>query len=110
MALDPGLTVQLLDIAFTASGSNPRKFVALADVLGNLGYSTIRTIAVHSAVGHVFAQESEPGAFDATQHWRKALRGAYLAQLLARGIGYANLQEAYFSGLPRDVGQLVMLT
>ena len=107
--LDPGLTAQLLDAAFSVSNHKQQKFISLGDALGKLGFSHIRTIAVHAAVSRVFDRGSAWVAFDLAHYWRKALRGALLAQLLARKTGYAAPQEAYLAGLLRDIGQLMML-
>lgn len=117
-ALDPGLTARLLDAVFTASDFRPQKFPTLADALIRLGQGAVRTLAVHAAVDHLFAAGAglnnaegkcgESTAFDSYHFWRKAVRGAHLAQLLARQTGYGNSQEAYFAGLLRDIGQPVM--
>jgi signal transduction histidine kinase/HD-like signal output (HDOD) protein len=109
-SLDAGLTAMLFDAAFTESDHSARKFIPLVDVLTDLGHAAIRTIAVHAAVGHVFSQTSESGEFDSRQFSLKALRGAHFAQLLAQKTGYPNPQEAYYCGLLRDVGQLVLVT
>ncbi|MBA2689528.1 MAG: HDOD domain-containing protein, partial [Burkholderiales bacterium] len=75
-----------------------------------LGHGAVRTIAVHAAVGQVFSTKIEVGAFNLQLFWRKAVRGAQFGRLLAQMTGYGNPEEAYFAGLLRDLGQLVMLT
>ncbi len=73
-----------------------------------LGFDTIKTIAIASAVHQFFANLSaDRGAF-LKSFWRHSMRCATLARNLASLSGYPNRDEAFLAGLLHDVGKLVL--
>jgi putative nucleotidyltransferase with HDIG domain len=78
--------------------------------LQRLGINTIKSIAVTAAVQQFFSRTSLERTDFLKQHWQHSLYSASVAQSIAKLCNYADIEEAYTTGLLHNVGQLVLET
>ena len=81
-ALDPGLTAQLLDAAFTLPGLAPLLSIGLPQALDGLGRARTRPIATHAAMAQLFTRDLPLPGY--RRLWRDSICTAHLAQLIAQ--------------------------
>lgn len=106
-ALDPGLTAQLLDAAFTLPGLAPLLSIGLPQALDGLGRARTRPIATHAAMAQLFTRDLPLPGY--RRLWRDSICTAHLAQLIAQHARFANPAEAYLAGMLCNIGQFGLL-
>ncbi len=84
------------------------QFVSIEQNLALLGLDMVKTITISSSFYQVFNNLSANPGFDFKSFWGRSLTSAVLARLIAREMDYPHLEEAYFTGLMLDIGQLVL--
>ena len=84
------------------------QFVSIEQNLALLGLDMVKTITISSSFYQVFNNLSTNPGFDFKSFWGRSLTSAVLARLIAREMSYPHLEEAYFTGLMLDIGQLVL--
>ena len=73
-----------------------------------LGINAIRNIAISTSVHEVFNRHKGSAAFNLKRFWRHSLKCAVLSRLIAKKIGYSQVEEAFLAGLLHDIGRLVL--
>ena len=105
--MDAALTTKIITAA--SALSQPNEITQLSQLLAELGLSTIRTIAITSAV-HLFFSPQEPKSNHLlAQCWKNALFTAHISRALTRQIGYSSEDEAHCAGLLHQLGRLALL-
>jgi nitrogen-specific signal transduction histidine kinase/HD-like signal output (HDOD) protein len=84
------------------------QFVSIEQNLALLGLDMVKTITISSSFYQVFNNLSTNPGFDFKSFWGRSLTSAVLSRLIAREMDYPHLEEAYFTGLMLDIGQLVL--
>ena len=105
---DAALSAKVIGASNTAQFSKQSKFNSLEQNLTLLGLDMVKTIAISSSFYQVFNNLSLTPGFDLRVFWGRSLTTAFLAKLIAKEIAYPHVEEAYFTGLLLDIGQLVM--
>ena len=101
---DPALCVKIISACGTDCTSKDK----LEQSLARLGINTIKSIAITSAVQQFFSRSNRQRTAFLKQHWYHSIYSACLAQQLAEYTNYKHPDEAWYSGLLHDTGQLIM--
>ncbi len=108
---DPALSFKVLQLVNSAYYGLQRNFVSIRDAVVYLGINSIKNLAVTTCIHQVFSRKryTSVKGFKINTFWWKSLLCATLARRIAKRVGYANLEEAYLSGLLYDIGRLVLV-
>lgn len=110
MGRDVALTARIFELSNAAAYHGRGRPATLTQCLGLLGIRTVKTAVIHESISQVFKRLTSGTDVDLRRFWEHSLRGALLAEELARLVDYHSPEEAYLGGLIHDVGQLAMLT
>ena len=83
---------------------------SMEQTLKQLGFNTIKSIAVTATVHQFFSRTSLERTDFLKQHWHHSLYCAIVAESIAKLTSYKYPDEAYSTGLLHDIGQLVLET
>lgn len=108
---DPVLSYKVLQLVNSAYYGYSRHFSNVEQAVIYLGTSSIKNIAVTTAVHQVFEQKrfKKVEQFNLRQFWWHSLLCATLAKRIARKLSLVNSDEIYLSGLLHDIGRLVLV-
>jgi HD-like signal output (HDOD) protein len=109
VALDPGLTAQLLQLVNSAFFGFSRQVCHPAEAVQWLGISTVRSLAVCI---HAFScfDPSKAAFLSCGEMWNHSLHTGLNAQKIAQSarVGQALIEEAFIAGLLHDLGKLML--
>ena len=111
LALDPILTLRLLDATADAS-ADLRVGVAglsLAKRAAAIGPELVKSLLMSAARSSLGAEPASLSARELGEFWIHALRVAFLARSLAEVCSYRSPDEAYVTGLLHDLGSFALL-
>lgn len=69
----------------------------------------IRTLVISESVFQTFNHFAPSKSIDLRSFWKHSLKAAVIARLVAKKMGYPNIDEAYLAGLLHDIGRLALL-
>ncbi len=107
--MDAALTAKIISTASSPAYAKLNETEDFSRLLAELGLSTIRAIAITSAVHLFFSPQDEQSNRILKQCWHRALTTAHIARSLARLTHYSSEDDAYISGLLHNIGQLLLL-
>jgi len=109
---DPILSFKVLQLVNSAYYGLRHTFTSIEQAVIYLGANSIKNIAVTTAIYQVFEYEKikKVRRFSWREFWWHSLLCATLAKRIARQIEFANLDEAYLSGLLHDIGRIVLIS
>jgi putative nucleotidyltransferase with HDIG domain len=109
---DPILSFKVLQLVNSAYYGLSHTFTNIEQAVIYLGADSIKNIAVTTAIYQVFEYEKvkKVRRFSWREFWWHSLLCATMAKRIARQIEFANLDEAYLSGLLHDIGRIVLIS
>ncbi|HKJ63836.1 MAG TPA: HDOD domain-containing protein [Desulfopila sp.] len=109
---DPILSFKVLQLVNSAYYGLRHTFTGIEQAVIYLGSNSIKNIAVATAIYQVFEYEKikKIRRFSWREFWWHSLLCATMAKRIARMIEFANVDEAYLSGLLHDIGRIVLLS
>ncbi|MCG8084477.1 MAG: HDOD domain-containing protein [Candidatus Thiodiazotropha taylori] len=106
---DAAITSQVMAAANSPFYRQWNEFTSLHRMLVVLGISSVRTIAINSAVQLYFSKLSDTIGQSLDQIWSRSLFCAFVCRSLADLTAYKLPEEAYLAGLLHRLGQLALL-
>lgn len=106
---DAALTVKVLAVANSSAYKRRNAIESIDQCVNLLGQKMVKVIAISISMRQFLNDLSGTASFHFGRYWQHSLITAFLAQAIARKIGYPNPEEAYLSGLLHDIGKLVLL-
>ncbi|MBU1284298.1 MAG: HDOD domain-containing protein [Gammaproteobacteria bacterium] len=106
IALDPVIAAKVLRLANSARFRGARESASVEDAAMRLGFNTLRTLVLASAVTGAF--QAPPG-FDLKGFWAHSFQVASISRLLAKNRGVA-VETAFTCGMMHNIGELLIQT
>jgi HD-like signal output (HDOD) protein len=106
IALDPVIAAKVLRLANSARFRGSRESASVEDAAMRLGFNTLRTLVLASAVTGAF--QAPPG-FDLKGFWGHSFQVASISRLLAKTRGVA-VEIAFTCGMMHNIGELLIQT
>ncbi|MFJ5297927.1 HDOD domain-containing protein [Pseudomonas sp. NPDC088368] len=103
---DPVISAKILRLANSARFRGARESSSIDDAAMRLGFNTLRTLVLASAVTGAF--KAGP-SFDLKGFWLKSFQVAGICRLLAKQSG-ADAEIAFTCGVMHDIGELLIQT
>ncbi len=109
---DPALSFRVLQLVNSANYGLCRNFISVDQAVIYLGAKSIKNIAVTTCIHQVFEGKrfNTIKTFKISAFWWHSLMCATLSRRIAKKIQYANIDEAYLSGLLHDIGRLILIS
>lgn len=101
---DPVVAAKVLRLANSARYHGLRDCTSVEDASMRLGFNTLRTLVLASAIASVFPV---PRSFDLAGFWRNSFEVAGICRLLARMQG-ADVETAFTCGMMHIIGELLI--
>lgn len=108
LAMDPGLTSRVLNLANSSYYRNHEKISHIDQALLRMGKQTVKNLVFSAAVHQVFQGNFGHDPQRIKQFWRHSLLSAIIARMLAEKIDYREPEQAFFAGMIHDIGRLVL--
>jgi HD-like signal output (HDOD) protein len=106
ISLDPVIAAKVLRLANSARFRGSRESASVEDTAMRLGFNTLRTLVLASAVTGAF--QAPPG-FDLKGFWGHSFQVASISRLLAKPRGVA-VEIAFTCGMMHNIGELLIQT
>lgn len=106
IALDPVIAAKVLRLANSARFRGARESASVEDAAMRLGFNTLRTLVLASAVTGAF--QAPPG-FDLKGFWAHSFQVASISRLLAKNRGVA-VETAFTCAMMHNIGELLIQT
>ncbi|MBF7143030.1 MULTISPECIES: HDOD domain-containing protein [Pseudomonas] len=103
---DPVISAKILRLANSARFKGARESTSIEDAAMRLGFNTMRTLVLASAVTGAF---SAPASFNLKAFWLKSFQVASIARVLAKQSGQ-DPEVAFTTGLMHNIGELLIQT
>jgi HD-like signal output (HDOD) protein len=103
---DPVISAKILRLANSARFKGARESTSIEDAAMRLGFNTMRTLVLASAVTGAF---SAPASFNLKAFWLKSFQVASIARVLAKQ-GGQDPEVAFTTGLMHNIGELLIQT
>jgi putative nucleotidyltransferase with HDIG domain len=101
---DQALAARVLKIANSAFYGCPRTVTRLSDAVVMMGFSSIRSLVMASAVRDFFKRTG----FAEKLLWEHSLACGSIAKIIAKSIRFSKNEEAFLGGLLHDIGKVVL--
>ena len=106
IALDPVIAAKVLRLANSARFRGSREATSVEDAAMRLGFNTLRTLVLASAVTGAFKSDT---GFDLKGFWTHTFQVASICRLLAKQRGVAT-ETAFTCGMMHNIGELLIQT
>ena len=106
IAMDPVIAAKVLRLANSARFRGSREASSVEDAAMRLGFNTLRTLVLASAVTGAFKTDS---GFDLKAFWIHTFQVAGICRLLAKQRGEA-VETAFTCGMMHNIGELLIQT
>ena len=106
IALDPVIAAKVLRLANSARFRGAREATSVEDAAMRLGFNTLRTLVLASAVTGAFKTDS---GFDLKGFWIHTFQVAGICRMLAKQRGAA-VETAFTCGMMHNIGELLIQT
>ncbi len=103
---DPVIAAKILRLANSARFRGARESASIEDAALRLGFNTLRTLVLASAVTGAFKASAN---FDLKGFWLKSFQVAGICRLLAKQAG-ADTETAFTCGVMHNIGELLIQT
>ncbi|MEW5692499.1 MAG: HDOD domain-containing protein [Candidatus Hydrogenedentota bacterium] len=103
---DPALSSKVLRLVNSAFYGFPRRISTVTDAIIILGFNTVKSLALSASVFDVFKGESI--FFDRTAFWQHSIGVGVAAQLIAKRVRYAKVEEIMIAGILHDIGKIAL--
>ena len=106
IAMDPVIAAKVLRLANSARFRGNRESSSVEDAAMRLGFNTLRTLVLASAVTGAF---KAPAGFDLKGFWTHSFQVASVSRVLAKHRGVA-VETAFTCGMMHNIGELLIQT
>jgi putative nucleotidyltransferase with HDIG domain len=106
---DPSLSARILTVANSPALLRGVASKNLTQCMVTLGTRLARTLAACLVIRNVFSSAVAHRKYDFSAFWSHSLLVAEVARDISEEVSYADVEEAYLSGLLHDIGQLLLL-
>ncbi|MBU1331845.1 MAG: HDOD domain-containing protein [Gammaproteobacteria bacterium] len=106
IAMDPVIAAKVLRLANSARFRGNRESASVEDAAMRLGFNTLRTLVLASAVTGAF---KAPAGFDLKGFWTHSFQVASISRVLAKQRGVA-METAFTCGMMHNIGELLIQT
>ena len=107
---DPGLTVNVLQLANSAYFGWSRTVQTVKDAITRLGTNRVFQMVLCMSVAPLVRKPIQGYDTDSEGLWQHSIATAIAAEQLVQGLGLRNLEEAFTAGLLHDMGKVVLGT
>jgi putative nucleotidyltransferase with HDIG domain len=107
LAADQALTAKVLRLSNSPFYGRSRTVGSLSEAVMILGFYTIRSLVVATSAYTMFSRGPRPDLVETL--WRHSLGTATGARIIARRVGYPQIEEMFLAGLLHDIGILVLI-
>lgn len=104
---DPVISAKILRLANSSRFRGSRESSSIEDAAMRLGFNTLRTLVLSSAVTGAF--KASPN-FDLKGFWHKSFQVAAICRLLAKHTPGADAEIAFTCGVMHNIGELLIQT
>lgn len=108
VALDPGFTAKILQIANSAAYALPKKLTSIKDAVMLLGMKEIREVALKASVFDFFVGKTDKESTRRKMWWRSSVDTATVCRVLADRYPDLDSNEAYTAGLLHMIGRALL--
>lgn len=106
IALDPVIAAKVLRLANSSRYRGVRESTSIEDAASRLGFNTLRTLVLASAVTGAFKADA---SFDLKGFWIHSFQVASISRLLAKQAGQ-DADTAFTCGMMHNIGELLIQT
>lgn len=105
---DQVLAALVLQMANSVTMGYSRNCVSLSVAVMRIGFTRLKSIMLVSTSYQSMNRALSGYRLGAGELWQHAQSTAHASEVLAKHLGYKNVEEAYVSGLIHDIGKLVL--
>lgn len=105
---DQNITATLLKYSNSALYGLSRKISTVSEAVVLLGFSTVKSILLASAVGRVMDKNFPGYALERGELWRHSLTVALVSKTIAKKVKYPQIEQAFVAGLIHDIGKVIL--
>ena len=105
---DPGLTVNMLQMANSAYFGHIKKITSIRDIIVRLGLETVKIIAITSASVGLLNSPQKGYSLGRGELWRHSYGVATLANIIGRYAKVRDNAAIYTAALLHDVGKIIL--
>ncbi|MGY4531195.1 HD-like signal output (HDOD) protein [Pseudomonas sp. TE3786] len=106
ISLDPVIAAKVLRLANSSRYRGVRESTSIEDAASRLGFNTLRTLVLASAVTGAFKADA---SFDLKGFWTHSFQVASISRLLAKQAGQ-DADTAFTCGMMHNIGELLIQT
>lgn len=107
ISVDQGLSTRVLHLANSAYYGLAREIDTIHRAVVVLGFNTIISLSISSAMGKIFEGNKACKHLPATLLWKHSMGTAVCAKLIAHETGLFDKETAFIGGLLHDLGKLL---
>ncbi len=104
---DQSITSLILKLVNSAFYGHMREITSLHQAIVILGLNTVKSIALGASLFKSDSKRKDKYTLDKNQLWFHSLGTATTCKIIAKKIGYKDIEEAFAAGLLHDVGMVV---
>jgi putative nucleotidyltransferase with HDIG domain len=108
MLSDPVMTARVLKLINSPVFKPEREITSLKMALVYMGLRHIREVALTTSLIDVFGDDT--GALRLEAFWKHSFGVGMVSKIIARNVGYKDLEKAYISGIIHDLGEVFLST
>lgn len=108
ISYDQSITAKVLKVANSAYYSLSRRVDSLSGAITFLGLREIKTLVMSAGMFDIFFLRDSEAVFSREQLWLHSIGTATAAKMVARHIGFSNIEGAFLAGLIHDIGKVVL--
>jgi putative nucleotidyltransferase with HDIG domain len=101
---DPALSVRVLRYANSPACGLRQPANNLQQAIVTLGIRQLRNIALTASVSELFRTRGSIGGYRRSNLWRHMVAVAICARMIAKRLGFGNLDDIFLAGLLHDIG------
>jgi HD-like signal output (HDOD) protein/signal transduction histidine kinase len=110
LSRDAALATKVLRVAASPAYRRGPMPASLEQALTTIGIDMVRTMLLTESVYQTFNDFAATRGIDLRPFWAHAIAAAISARVIARKLGYAQVEEAYLAGLLHDIGRLALVS
>lgn len=104
---DQSLTTTVMKLVNSSFYGYAGKISTLQQAVVILGFETIKSVALSATIFSAFKKEGRT-EFNREEFWKHSIAVGVSARILAREIGYKEIEEAFVAGIIHDIGKVVL--
>jgi putative nucleotidyltransferase with HDIG domain len=106
--MDQVVSARIMKAVNSAFFGFPRRIDTLSQAIVILGFNNVRSLALSVSISGAFAKEQSGSGFPHGKLWQHAVGVAFMAQALARSLGWRKTEHFFMAGLLHDIGFIPM--